>query len=350
MRLELLAKPFEAHPYEDPLRDEAHHEGLDDVLDEGGVAFAALKGAAEAGYAPIRLRLTAGSNEESRQVVRAFAKRGLIACLVSVVGAGLVGPGTAAATFDTSTIKLDSSHGYGLTIVGNNQPYPFGGSGTFVGITAHKDSHAYSSYDVAGKSTAKTLKADFGEFGKVDLTFHQKHSTNPPLPGPKCHGKYKRTSGIWKGTIKFKGENDYTKLSATSAEGNHTMNGVRCPGGGRTHKHVHLLAQASNGMFQADVRKKAGERPTFSAFLSSASGAVSIFRTASVNGPPSKFSYNGGYTHATVKPPAPFSGTGTFDSPSSWTGSLTVDLPGAPNTVIAGPGWSASLGEQNEKP
>ena len=52
---------------------------------------------------------------------------------------------------------------------------------------------------------------------------------------------------------------------------------------------------------------------------------------------------------ATVKPPAPFSGTGAFDTPSLWTGSLQVDLPGAPNTVIAGPGWSASLGEQNAK-
>ncbi len=279
-------------------------------------------------------------------MARAFGKRGLIVCLVSVVGAGLAGPGTAAAaSFNSSTIRVNSSHGYDITIVGNNQAY---GSGRFVGLTTHKG-HAYASYNTGGTSTASHVKADLGDFGKIDLRFHPKDSIHPPLPGPKCHGKYKRTTGIWKGKIKFKGEDGYTKVSAKSGEGNYTINGVTCPGGGKTHKHVHLHAQASGAMFDADVRKKPGAKPEFSVFVTGVAGSVSIFRTAGVRGAPANFSYNGGYTHATVKPPAPFSGTGTFDTPSSWTGSLKVDLPGAPNTVIAGAGWTASLGEQNSK-
>jgi hypothetical protein len=278
----------------------------------------------------------------------------LIACIVAVIGVGVVGPGTAAASFDTSTIRTHGSNGYSITVVGNNQPYPFGVPGNFVGITTHKG-HAYASYNTGGKSTAKHIKADWGDFGKVDLRFHPKDSVNPPLPGPKCHGRYKRTTGVWKGTIKFKGENGYTKVSVNSAEGNHTINGVTCPGGGKTHKHVHLHAQTSDfsftsgAQFDADVRKKPGAKPEFSVFAAGTVGSVSIARTAAVHGKQSQFSYNGSYTQATVKPPAPFSGTGTFGTPSFWTGSLKVDLPGAPNTPLTGPTWSASLGEQNAK-
>jgi hypothetical protein len=286
-------------------------------------------------------------------VVRAFGRRGLVVCVVSFIGVGLAGPSTAAASFDSSTIRANGTHGYDITIVGNNQPYPFG-SGNFVGITAHKG-HAYASYNTGGKSTAKHIEADWGDFGKVDLKFHPKDTVNPPLPGPKCHGKYKRTTGIWKGIIKFKGENGYTKVNVKSAEGNHTINGVTCPGGGNGHKFVHLHAQTagasltSGSMFNADVRKTAGAKPVFGVFVASTVGSVTTAKTAAVHGQPANFSYNGGYTHATVKPPGPFSGTGTFDSGGLWTGSLQVDLPGAPNTVLAGPGWSASLGEQNEK-
>ena len=285
------------------------------------------------------------------QVAGAIRNRGLIAGLVCVAGVCLAGPGTAAAsnTFEHSVIDLNSTHGYHIEIVGNNQPFPFGG-GNFVGLSTHKNPYAYAAYDTGGKSTAKRLVADFGDLGKVDLTFHPQRVTHPPLPGPHCHGLYKVTFGVWKGTIKFDGENGYTKVSARKADGKYVVNDVTCRGGSTKHTHVELSAQSGGTNFTADIRKgKANATPSFSVFAQSVVGAVYIFRTVGgLHGAPKDFDYNGSYTHAVVKPPAPFSGKGIFDN-GTWTGTLKVDMPGAPNSAIAGPGWSASLGETRFK-
>ena len=277
--------------------------------------------------------------------------RGLIAGLVCVAGACLAGTGTAAAasTFEHSDIELNGTHGYHLEIVGNNQPFPFGGGGNFVGFTTHKNPHAYAAYDTGGTSTSKRLVADFGDFGKIDLTFHPKDVTHPPLPGPHCHGLYKVTFGVWKGTFKFKGENGYTRASARKLDGKYVVNDVTCRGGRKKHTHVQLSAQSGGTNFTADVRKgKANATPSFSVFDQSVVGAVYIFRTIGLRGDAKDFSYNGSYTKATVKPPSPFSGKGTYDN-GVWTGTLQADMPGAPNFVLAGAGWSASLGEVFEK-
>jgi hypothetical protein len=59
----------------------------------------------------------------------------------------------------------------------------------------------------------------------------------------------------------------------------------------------------------------------------------------------------GTLTDATVEPPAPFEGSAAFhlESPTqaSWTGDLSVDLPGIGKVALAGPGTSADLCEQN---
>src|SRR6185295_672575 len=50
---------------------------------------------------------------------------------------------------------------------------------------------------------------------------------------------------------------------------------------------------------------------------------------------------------ATVRPPDPFSGHGSFRvsarSPNLWTGNLTVDLPGRSDVRLTGPGFRADL-------
>ena len=48
-----------------------------------------------------------------------------------------------------------------------------------------------------------------------------------------------------------------------------------------------------------------------------------------------------------VEPPKPFAGSAVYshseESPSSWTGGLTVDLPGADEVSLAGLGFNATL-------
>jgi hypothetical protein len=280
-------------------------------------------------------------------VRRRHRARGLAVGLVVTGAVLLAGPGAASASFDFSQIDLKATNGYSVRIVGNNQPYPFG-AGNFVGLSTHKN-HAYASYDTGGVSTAKHLQADLSPYGTIDVNFHPQKTTHPPLNGPHCTGDYKQIKGVWKGTIDFEGENGYTKLHVTSADGKHVVNSEKCQGGHTKHGYVELSAQTAGATFTTDLRKKDGATPEFSFFSSQFLGSMSIFRTADVHGTKSMFSFASNYSHAKVTPPAPFTGNGSFTSPSLWTGSLQVDLPGAPNTVIAGPGWAATLGDIRQK-
>ncbi len=257
-----------------------------------------------------------------------------------ILGA-LAAPGIASAAFETNSFDVDGSHGYTVRVTGNNQ--------NFVGLTTWKGKgFATTSYDTSGTSTKTKLQADLGTFGTIDLTFHPKKTIHPPNP-PRCNGSLTRTEGVYKGTLKFTGENGYTKVNVHSADGKHVVDKLNCHGHSHHRTHVHLLAQTGGSMFQADLIKQKKSKPYFSAFRQESAFPVTIYRTAGVTGPRSDFTYNDpSYTKAKVRPPAPFSGKGVYDN-GTWTGSLQIDFPGAPNTPYAGPGWGASLGEVVQK-
>lgn len=80
-------------------------------------------------------------------------------------------------------------------------------------------------------------------------------------------------------------------------------------------------------------------------------GEVEIHRFQEIFPPIGAFGFDGKLQAATVKPPAPFSGSGHFEArPGSgerargtWTGNLTVDLPGHADIPLTGPGFWATL-------
>jgi hypothetical protein len=69
---------------------------------------------------------------------------------------------------------------------------------------------------------------------------------------------------------------------------------------------------------------------------------VSVRRSVTELAPVASFVVSPHLRRATVTPPAPFSGTATFERhgksmPPSWTGSLSVSFPGRPNLPLTGP-------------
>src|SRR6201999_412862 len=83
-----------------------------------------------------------------------------------------------------------------------------------------------------------------------------------------------------------------------------------------------------------------GTHYVFFAVAAENSGGVTILRSASALGGSPTFSFDEALTSATIKPPAPFIGTGAFvredDGSTGWTGSLAVRMPGLGTVPLTG--------------
>jgi hypothetical protein len=75
-----------------------------------------------------------------------------------------------------------------------------------------------------------------------------------------------------------------------------------------------------------------------------------IIRLVGAFSPPSDFVFDQSLTSATVTPPPPFSGSGSFlrntDDSTTWTGSLAVAIPGLGTVPLAGTGSKSELATQ----
>ncbi|HEY8465317.1 MAG TPA: hypothetical protein VIL04_00780 [Solirubrobacterales bacterium] len=138
-----------------------------------------------------------------------------------------------------------------------------------------------------------------------------------------------------RGTIKFKGEQGYTKVSKRRARGFVSRPGnFECPETVPPGQYVYLTADRTRPKgsvsFLAYTFTGDGVKPTFEASADESVGAVDILRFAGVKGSSEQFTFE--LTEpfaATVHPPAPFSGTAAYDgADESWTGNLKVKLPG----------------------
>jgi hypothetical protein len=280
----------------------------------------------------------------------AFARFLLAACVAGLALSGAVaaagapdrGAGGVRVKFKESIVFLDGSHGYDV-IVHTDAP-------GHIGVDAQKGP-AFAEYTAPGTATARKVKGDFGELGKVKGRFHAKKTTHPD-PDRGCSGTVTEKIGIWRGRFKFKGEHRYTKVSETEADGyTISVNEVCHARPSHKHQYLQLVAQTSapvkrtvdHASFDALLREgKAGAKPEFETDVNETKGNISILRGADVLGKRSQFTSQDD-THAVVKPPAPFIGTGTYDN-GAWTGNLKAKLPGA-TVALTGPDFTATLEE-----
>jgi hypothetical protein len=280
--------------------------------------------------------------------------RKAIAVVGSAIVIGLVGASSAVAATQPleASFHLKGSHHYAINGLG----FP-----SYATLTA-SGGHGSAQYigtkgQDSGFAGAKRMVSDLGSRGGYDLRFHAKR-TKMIDPPKGCTGKQaKARIGVWKGTIKFRGEGGYTSVDATRAPGRvvpeHSLwdcgqqvkgTQLLVVGGGPPPPPVQFTA------FKPDQGSTTSFTATDSETLPAKAGVtVQVRREVAVNGTSGQFIFNDALTRAQVNPPAPFSGTGTFGPATSthlsWNGSLAVDFPGAPNFALHGASnWGGGLG------
>jgi hypothetical protein len=229
-----------------------------------------------------------------------------------------------------------------------------------------------------GQSAFKdgVLALNLGKVGRFRGRFVAK-STETRKPDADCTGDPTTIEkGFFVGSFNFHGERGYSSIHAQREHGTVTRQGAqRCtvptehPGheGARSvreekeaEREAHLLASDSKfrAFFQAYREEPAGLKEAVTTFAASVTGgkagAFEVSHSAFV------FDFSGGaastfqtpnlaepLNEATLKPPAPFSGSATFhlETPktASWTGDLAVELPGLGKVPLTGGSIKAGL-------
>jgi hypothetical protein len=233
--------------------------------------------------------------------------------------------------------------------------------------------HAISTYGVQGTVTHNRLFGKLGDFGRISLRFHLRH-TRTEHHG--CRTRQERL-GVFRGRVHFRGEDDYVNIDANELKGKvETGRGLsdRCRvitlPAPRRHPKAEAKARPSSEhhkahrytFFFADKESKLSstffgaikETRKASAFLSDRfelKGPVLIDREeyGETNGKAGDFKVSKGLRTARIEPsPRAFRGSGHFRAHhkrnhNRWKGSLATSFPGAHHVRLAGPNFEAEL-------
>jgi hypothetical protein len=258
----------------------------------------------------------------------------------------------------SAEFTLRSSNGYRITVSAGLE-----GGDNSVSLSA-KGPEGTAEYQARGQITANTVRARFGRLGRVAVRFHPSGRKRQVRISKRCmRGRPPVVSsrlGHFVGMVRFRGERGYTRISAHRATGGigdplaNTHQKVACdfrqsdadrkrelrsvsldaspPGSGVAFTAGRVFGNWMPPPSTSPRKTPPGQRILFLAFAFEKTEGMSVFRYSAAVGRPEDFVYDSALTSATVSPPAPFTGTGTFrrssDGSTSWTGNLAAALPG----------------------
>ena len=236
----------------------------------------------------------------------------------------------------------------------------FGGAVTLEVWRGHKGMRTMTSYMARGVARPDRLQATFGRFGEVKMRFRP--SRNRTWRGNRrtCRGanRFVKRRGTFRGNLRFRGEGGYVSLRLHRAKGAVVAEAPKC-----LHRRVSgfgpdlgllffeprsaLLSISRDGIDTSALIALESKKTTFfGASVEDTRGKLAIVRMAFLS-KKSPVHTNESLTGASLSPPAPFHGTGRYraypDGSNSWSGSLTVDFPGAPRFPLTGPSWETFL-------
>jgi hypothetical protein len=117
--------------------------------------------------------------------------------------------------------------------------------------------------------------------------------------------------------------------------------------GGMVFQASRLPVQFSGAGSPAGAPIPKQDRYLFWVFAGERAEGMSIFRSVAAGGPANDFVFDGALAAATVTPPRPFVGSGSFlrnaDGSTSWTGTLSVRVPGLGMVGLTEPGFTGKL-------
>lgn len=276
-------------------------------------------------------------------------------------------PGTSAEFTVSGTngysLSIKSEKGTVTVVAANRRPPIATISATGDIRPANKGNVAASTYITAGSPrNPNVIEADLGSLGTISVAFQPSGKTritkvNLKDKTKKCVGAERivRHLGTFTGSIKFQGEGSYTTVDLPSAEGTvGTSISRNC-----TAKVSHRGGKARTPSSDGPVFLTALSRST-DIFVASTCGRSRCFyansvefikdlivvRSAQAFAGKSSFAFDDALNSASLTPPAPFSGRGSFrDGPgdsSSWSGSLEAAFPGV-TVPLTGPSFEAKL-------
>jgi hypothetical protein len=205
-----------------------------------------------------------------------------------------------------------------------------------------------------------SIKADLGPFGKINMRWHPNGRVGVlPVRCKYGHFHIYVDEGTYRGSVHIVGENGFTTGTAHQVRGKtgwyhlggcgySTSEGFPGPG---------ILLEASifesrlpkdSYRYLSVVQNRPGERVSYFASMGEKRGRFAIGLHAYAFGRPRTLTVDNPLSTGTIRPPAPFSGTGTFERiarhrPGRWRGDLTVDFPGRPDVPLAGKNFGATL-------
>ena len=281
-------------------------------------------------------------------------------------------------------LSLNGSHGYRISVSN-------GGAKRRVILQARKGG-SRAIYSVHGRANANRIQGNFGKLGKISVRF-QPSSQKPEKRWvhKDCKGKPTTVqAGRFVGTIRFEGEEGFSSVSATSAQGivvsEHKL---VCPATARQpaarqsasttrqsaeekrlslpsskEKHftfidkefVAVAADHDHSVFVNTINTSSLDEPVPDGYtlgeaaVTEHRGPIRIGRSVELEtevDPVQASPLGAKPLTATITLPAPLEGTGSYvenpGSPPSWSGDLRVRLPGGGAVPLTGPEFKAVL-------
>jgi hypothetical protein len=293
--------------------------------------------------------------------------------VLSLAGGALAKPGFYKTQgFSTEQFQLRASNGYRMGVTVANRK-----AQVYFDKRVRRGWLSFNYFLRRRLPAGPDLRFSIGDDGEVNLRFvphGQPEETTPP----NCKGGAQVVEeGALVGSIRFRGKAGFTKVEAHRVHAtvarispmicrdvktpSKVMTvGIPASGGEVPEGFVQLLVGSRPGspQFSADLLEAeeevigAPELPSFFAAISRSEGNSEVVSSAFLAGRPNSFvvpeSLDPPAT-ATVEPPAPFSGSATFQLTSphhaEWDGDLAVDLPGYGRVRLTGPSVKSGLCE-----
>jgi hypothetical protein len=301
------------------------------------------------------------------------------------LGRLLVCSACAGIAFGGTAPHADAKRGYsvlppgvspGFVVRGSNDyTIEVSGRGKQVALRVSRPGKGSAIYHIPRQARGDAIKANLGILGRIDLWFDVKSVKVVP-GGPDCHGKPSLLErGTFRGTMRFRGEDGYTGISARHIKGYVFRSFRQVCKLSVPHKSDRPTKEKSDGVprelsalgaamssshrsvslgFISVVfpRRPGGRR--FSLVIAEAEvrerrGRITIKRSVLLLPDESALIFGpaGDSPTATLSLPPPFAGSGTYaigpEGTPTWTGSLRVSLPGASPVALTGGSFVAAL-------
>lgn len=275
----------------------------------------------------------------------------LIALLI-LTGAIATSPATASPSAVGMSGPTDPPPGFELRGSGGYEVEVYGAAATESSaarvIVRAANRGGTATYDFPGTVEDDAIRADLGAFGEIAVAFHPA-SGGSSVAESGCARTLSSAAGWYEGTISFHADG-LTSVEAPRAEGDDGLAlSVMCAEEAQAKERppgIYLdLGGGPRRTSVTALREKGGVATQIEAGVTEVRGGVVIERSVTVAAGAEALRHLG-LRSASLRPPAPFTGSATFRRDgrrTSLKGNLRVDFPGRPGVALTGTGIGAQL-------